>query len=221
MILCHPQIETVIDFAQEGVPTLVIENQSFFRALLTDLYAQKDGMDGSFILSDNGKTLSIGSAAEVIDNCFRFQLNSKPLLNKIASAMEQLAVNEAFFLKTSELLQHLEQYMEELAFAFDCDIVCERCTVAGVVKAMGVTLRDEYEDPLERLVDYMELVREFDRDKLFILVNLRCFFNDEEMERFLKTTAEHGYRVLLLDSTDREKLPHERRTTIDIDLCEF
>ena len=67
----------------------------------------------------------------------------------------------------------------------------------------------------------MELVREFDRDKLFVLVNLRSFFDDHDVERFLKTIEEHGHRVLLMDGTERKRLPMERRITIDIDLCEF
>ncbi len=221
MILCHPQMETIIDFAGREVPALVIENPAFFRTLMMDLYAQKNGEEGQFVLSENGKTLSISSMVELLDNCLQFNLNTKPLLNKIAAAMEQMAAGEDFFLKTADILQRLEQYMNELAFAFDCDIVCERCTTAGVIKAMGIALRDEYEDPLERLVDYMELIREFDRDKLFVLVNLRCFFDDSAVEHFLQTTLEHGYRVLLLDSVERKKLSIERRLTIDIDLCEF
>ncbi len=221
MILCHPQMETVIDFTGKEVPSMVIENPMFFRMLMMDLYAQKNGEEGQFVLSENGKTLSISSMVELLDNCLQFNLNTKPLLNRIAAAMEQTAVSEDFFLKTADILQRLEQYMNELAFAFDCDIVCERCTTAGVIKAMGIALRDEYEDPLERLVDYMELIREFDRDKLFVLVNLRSFFDDSAVEHFLQTTSEHGYRVLLLDSVERKKLSIERRVTIDIDLCEF
>ncbi len=221
MILCHPRIETLIDFSGQGVPAMVIENPAFYRALMMDLYAQKNGEEGQFVLSENEKILSISSSVELIDNCLQFNLNTKSLLNRIAAAMEQMAASEDFFLKTSDILQRLEQYIEEMAFAFDCDIVCERCTPAGVIKAMGIALRDEYENPLERLVDYMELVREFDRDKLFVLVNLRSFFDDHDVERFLKTIEEHGYRVLLMDGTERKRLPMERRITIDIDLCEF
>ena len=66
-----------------------------------------------------------------------------------------------------------------------------------------------------------ELVREFDRDKLFVIVGLRSFFSDGRVGAFLKTASDHGYRVLLLDCIAREKLPGERRLTIDIDLCEF
>lgn len=221
MILCHPQIEARMDFSAPEIPSVVIENPAFFRSLLLDLYDQLDGLEGKFVLSENGEALNPGSWIELIDNCLHFSLNTKPLLGKITAAMEQTAMSEAFFLKTAEILQQTERYLGDLAFQFDCDIVCRRCTVGALLKAAGISLRDEYEDPLERLADYMELIRSFDRDKLFVLVNLRSFFDDAHVERFLETAAVHGYHVLLLDSADRKKLPRERRITIDNDLCEF
>ena len=221
MILAHPQMDTVLDFDGTFVNTLVVENPDFYRQLLCDFYGQLQGEEGKLVLSDKGKTLTISKWVELVDNCIHFELNRKSLLTKIYSAMEQTAVSETFFLKTSELLSALEHYVDELAFELPGDIACEKCSVAGLLKGVGITLRDEYDDPLERLLDFMELVREFDRDKLFVLVGLRSFFSDRQLEAFLKTVLDYGYRVLLLDSVAREKLSLEKRLTIDIDLCEF
>lgn len=58
-------------------------------------------------------------------------------------------------------------------------------------------------------------------DKLFVMVGMRSFFTDTEMELFFRTVLAHKYRVLLLDSSDRERSQHEKRLTIDKDLCEF
>ena len=221
MILAHPQMDTVLDFDGAFVNALVVENPDFYRHLLCDLYGQLQGDEGKLVLSDKGKTLVISKWVELVDNCIHFELNRKSLLTKICFTMERTAVSEAFFLKTSELLSALECYMDELTFELPGDIVCEKCSVAGLLKGIGITLRDEYEDPLERLLDFMELVREFDRDKLFVLMGLRSLFSDRQVEVFLKTVLDHGYRVLLLDSVAREKLSLEKRLTIDIDLCEF
>lgn len=221
MILAHPQMDTVLEFDGRAVNALVVENPDFYRSLLCDLYGQLQGDEGKLILSEKGKTLPIGKWVELVDNCIHFELNRKSLLTKICAAMERTAVSESFFLKTSELLCALEAYVDELAFELPGDIVCEKCSVAGVLKGIGVSLRDDYEDPLERLIDFMELVREFDRDKLFVILGLRSFFSDERVEVFLQTALSHGYRLLLLDSIAREKLPGEKRLTIDIDLCEF
>lgn len=221
MILCHPEIETIIDFSQSKVPTVVIENPDFFRKFLLDLYEQKSGNAGACVLSDNGKTLEISKWVEIIDNCLTFELNSKSLLTKISSAMEKTAISESFYLKTADLLQRMEQFLNDLAFTFDCDIICNRCNAAAIIKAVGFSLRDEYEDPLERLVDYMELIREFQKDSLFIFVNLRCYFPDEKISLFLDMILAHSYKVLLIDCLDRVKFPSENRITIDADLCEF
>ena len=221
MILCYPEIESVMDFSSSGIHSLVIENPTFFRSLLTDLYAQKNGENGRFILSDGEKELSMGAHVEVIDNCINFDINTRPLLNKIIASLERVSMNESYFLETSELLQQVEQYVERLAFSFDCDIACDHCTVGGLLKGVGLCLSDEYDDPLERVIDYMELIREFDRDKLFVFVNMRSFFEDDHIERFLKTVSDHGYNVLLMDRICGPKYYLEDRITIDKDLCEF
>ena len=179
------------------------------------------GEEGGFVLSEQGKTMEISGWVEVLDNCLNFQLNTKTLLGKIQGALEQTAVNEEFFLKTADLLQRVEQYMDDLAFSCDCDLVCRHCTIAGLIKAMAIHIRDEYDDPLERILDYMELVREFDRDKLFVLLHLRSYFTTEQVADFLKTVSAHRYRVLLIDGLDCEKISEEKRITIDKDLCEF
>ena len=54
-----------------------------------------------------------------------------------------------------------------------------------------------------------------------MILNLRSFFADDPVERFLETVSVQGYHVLLLDCVDRKKLPLEQRVTIDNDLCEF
>lgn len=72
-----------------------------------------------------------------------------------------------------------------------------------------------------KILDYMELVREFDRDKLFITVNMRAYFDDVLIEQFMKTAISHEFRILMLESNAYRALPYEKRTTIDADLCEF
>ena len=162
--------------------------------------------------------------SELIDRkvkVIHFDLNRTALLNKVCAAMEQTAVSEEFFLKTAELLSTVESYVDTLSFELPGDIVCEKCSVAGILKGIRICLRDDYDDPLEKLLDFMELVRAYDRDKLFVIQGMRSFFGDSRVELFLKAALSHGYRVLLLDGIARKKLPGEKRLTIDNDLCEY
>lgn len=171
-------------------------------------------------MSVGDRPVSFASNAELIDSWLNFSLNRKTMINKVIGALEQKAVCEAY-LQTAELLGGVERLVMELSESFPCDLVCKKLTIGNVFRGIGVELAEEGADPLEKLLDYMELVREFDREKLFFLVNLRSWYPDETIELFLQSVLGHGYKVLLIDSRDCQRLPSERRVTIDSDLCEF
>lgn len=112
--------------------------------------------------------------------------------------MESTAMAEGHYQQTMAILSQIECYLDDLIFSSDCDVVCGDITVGTLLKSVGITLRDDYPDPLERLLDYMELVRSYERTKLFIFVNLRSYFPDDSVQRFLQTTIDHQYTLLLV-----------------------
>lgn len=224
MKFVHPDVGKVFVLGQALVPTLVIENQRLFSKLLHDIDAALEGRDSDVVLSRQESPLPFSKYAEMIVDFLHFDLNQKTLLSKVCSALENRAVSPEQYLATQELLAEIENRMEEWAFAFPCHITASKIAVSSLLKAVGVEIQDDYEGPdgeAERLVDYMELVREFDRDKLFITVNMRSYFEDDVVERFMETVVAHEYKVLMMESRTLPKLKWEDRETIDADLCEF
>lgn len=71
------------------------------------------------------------------------------------------------------------------------------------------------------VLDYMELVREFGRDKLFIFVNMRSFYSQNYMELFSETVIKKELKVLLVDNFAYQLIKNEKRVVIDNDLCEI
>lgn len=220
MMLAHPQIDAQFVTGENAVCSLVVENQDFFRAFLQDICAQTEGNAGDAVLSDDNRLLSFSANAELIDSYIGFTVNRKPLLTKIISALEKQAVGE-HYLQTMELLTAAERLVDEISFTFPCTLSCAKLNIGTILKSVGIEVDEEGNDPMERLLDYMELTREFDRDKLFLLVNLRSYFPDEKVSLFLQTVLGHGYHVIMIDGRDYQRLPEERRVTIDKDLCEF
>lgn len=139
----------------------------------------------------------------------------------VISSDESTAMAEGHYQQTMAILSQIECYLDDLIFSSDCDVVCGDITVGTLLKSVGITLRDDYSDPLERLLDYMELVRCYERTKLFIFVNLRSYFPDDSVQRFLQTTIDHQYTLLLADAWEHLRLPEERRLIIDKDLCDI
>ncbi len=221
MKFIFPELSSPILFGEDSVPSLVIENAGLFRRLLEDIYAQQNGASGFCVLSENDTPISIAKYLDLTLSFVPFELNRKSLLNKILASLEKTAQNETFFLKTQELLSHAENYMSDLSFEQLCELEFDKLSVSSLLKAFGIRIYEEEQTSLLKVLTYMELVREYDRDKLFVFVNLRDFFEDREVLSFLQSVLSHKFRILLLDSHEHEKLSCEKRRILDADLCEI
>jgi CRISPR type II-A-associated protein Csn2 len=85
MKLAHPHMEAVISVDGETVPTLVIENQVFFRTLLQDIANQIEGMEGDTVLSQDDQLIAFSRSAELIDSYLGFSLNRNNCLTRFLS----------------------------------------------------------------------------------------------------------------------------------------
>ena len=87
------------------------------------------------------------------------------------------------------------------------------------IKAVGICVDDDYDNLGEQLLDYFELVQEYDGKKLFILVNLRSYLSDAEMNLFLQNIVERDIQILILESSEHPILEWECRHIVDADFC--
>ena len=55
------------------------------------------------------------------------------------------------------------------------------------------------------------MVKEYDRVKLFVLVNLRSYVSDEDMGIFPDSILQREYQVLLIESSERKLLEKEKK----------
>lgn len=221
MKLAYPELETVFDTEAPFVNTLVIESPELLVRLLSDIVQQENGDRGYAMLSDHDQTLDFSHYTELLDVFIPFDLNRKSLLSRISTALERTAMEPDHYEHTMHLLSETEKYLYDIAFDFPCDIVFSKISLPAIIKASGVEIRDDHPKLSEKVINYMELVREFERDKLFITLNLRSFLTDEEADLFLQTILDHGFHLIMIETRDHSRLPHERRVIIDSDMCEI
>ena len=221
MILTHPGIGFELDSGNDAVNTLVIENPKYYYEFISDLYGQSTGFDGKAVISKDGKILEASKYLDLIIQMIPFEINRKSLLNRIGSRIEDCIASGDYYLRMTELLGELTELLFDVSFDLNCNLEFDKMSIGSVIKASGFYLRDDYESLAEKIIDYMELVREFDRDKLFITVNMRDYISDREAEGFVETVLSHEFSVIMIESHERERLAREKRFVIDKDLCEI
>ena len=221
MKLVYPTLQTPIMLSNDCINSVIIEEPGYFYGIVKDLKEQWEGMDGRAVLSENDEPVEIRKNLELVIDCIDFEINQKTLLTKVLSALERTGRSEDYIEKTQRLLAEIERYIYDVSFDFDVEIQCDKVSIAQILKAAGIRIISEYDKLTEVLYSYMQLVREFDGDKVFAFVNLRSFVKTEELQDFADTVLAHGYRVLLLDNHAYSSLSMEKRLIVDKDLCEI
>ena len=216
-----PEIETVFDFDNGQFNSLVIESQDMFVRLLSDLSAQMEGLDGTCILSDKNVPVSFSKRAALLDVFVPFELNRKPLLGKILAALEQMANNAEHFEVSASVLASVERMLDSLILDIPCELVYTNISIGALLKAAAPQLNADNATLAEKILYYMDLVTQFDCERLFVMINVRSYMNDEDMQLFAQTIVTHNYQVLDIETSERKRLDGEFRVLIDEDMCEI
>ena len=219
MNIILPGVDKVFDCNKQKCCSLVVENQKLLYDMITDITIQIQGNDGNTVLSEDNKLLSISKSVEIISQFIPFEMNTKTLVSKISSQMQKLAVADMNYMKTQEILAHWEKYLLELSIEMVGGIEFNKITAESLIKAAGIHIDDVYDSLGEKLLDYFELVQEYDAKKLFVLVNLRSYMPDLEMEKFFKEILDRNIQIFLLESAERPLLKEEERYIVDDNLC--
>lgn len=221
MKIVHPKINSRIEISDQQINVLVIETPDFLYELLTDIKRQMDNSEGDTVLSVHEEPVSFHKYVELITDPLSIEMNNRTIVKRMLTAMEKCGQDDVYYERTQKLMAEIETYINDLSLNFDTAIECHEISLQQILKASELTVADEYARLVDRVYAYMELIREFEGDKLFIFVNLSSYIGREQLQEFANTVIGHSFQVLLIDSHDFERLEKENRLIVDCDLCEF
>jgi CRISPR-associated protein Csn2 len=221
MKLVSELFSSTIEIKENEVQSLIIENQRLLYSFIEELYYQIEGKEGKVILSEDNHEIKIAQKVELLQQFIPFEINSKKLLTKLAAKLEKELIREDNYMDTMNLLAGIENHIDNVTIDFPCSFEYSTLSVAYLVKMLGLRVVSDKIKNIETILEYMKLTREVDNDKLFVLVNMRSYFDDDDMQEFINTVIAHKYQILFVESSCRKKLVYEHRIVIDQDLCEI
>jgi len=219
MNLVTPFFTGEIKIDTDAVTALVIENPKVFYGIVQDIYLQISGEEGNCVLSNEKGILKFSKVADLTTSFVPFELNEKRLITKINAVLEQEAMGDVHYGETMEILSRIEQFADVLSEGLPYQLYFPGINIGSIVKMLGAVVEDDSESEMERVFQYMQMVRSLLGDKLFIFVNMFSFFERAKLQLFFETAVRHEYRVLLIDSRDFDKMDYMRKVIVDKDLC--
>lgn len=223
MKLSHPLLEQPLLFGENEINVLIIENQRLFTSIIQEIFEQIKGNESNIVLSSNGNILDMSKNAELIVDYYNLEFNQKKVLNKLYQSLTSLITESEEYLKFIELSSEMVHFIENIVInaLYPVRYVNELEPTA-YLKFMDVRLEQEYGTMADKIVDYILIMQEYARIQCFILVNIKSYLSEEEIESFYQFICYNKYNVLLIENQTREKrFDQEVITVIDEDLCQI
>ncbi len=219
MRLANSEYNISLEFEENKVLLIVIEERMLRLKLVADLYQQCVGGEGNFILSEDTKLLKMNKVADILMHPFSVDCNNRNVLSKLYQEIRDCG-NEDFYTEkekiNNEILLLLDRIMLNVPYnittSLDFDLV-ELC------KLYNVQLEDTSDTLLERLMEYLKVMSQLCSYKLFILLNISLYLNESEMKMLYECAAYQKVYLLLIEYTMPLHISDEKGCIIDKDGC--
>lgn len=222
MNIISEYFDNSFELKSEVINTLLIENRELFISFIKQLYIEMSTEEGKIILQDELKELSFKKYAELIIDPFALDPNNAKNLKKLYEKIIENSTNEEIYEKRLVFENALKDYVEEIVFLSDYELIYDNLDYQNVFKAVNLHIDTETKNLASMIIDYMRISSDLSGVKLFIFVNLDNFLTDADLIELQNFICYNNIIVFCLQNQLKRKLiENENLRIIDEDLCEI
>ena len=218
--LVNSNWEHQIKFNDGSISLLVIENSDAFRAYITSLQAQANGEDGPFVLSSEKEIISIKDRLSFVLNPLSVEIADKKVQTRVTTMLKNYFLNESHHDEMSTILAQIEAFALDIEENFPFEIEHTEADVSDLIKMLGFSLKVDYQDEIEKLLEYTNVLHDICNIDHFVFVSMFDYFSEQTIKTFCNECNMNKHNVLLIERHDPGFLFEAQKIVIDSDLCE-
>lgn len=219
MKLLYGNLNLVYEFHENEVQVLIMENPKTFAETIWDFQKQMMGEEGQIILSDNDKILPLEKCSELIINPFDLEINNRRILGKLYQEMKEIS-DEDFYLQIGELRTKIVTYLDDVSMKLPYPICFNsEMEVLNLYKLFDLKLEEGSDSLLQKVTDYLKIMSSLCGIKLVVFVNIKNYFNDEQLLELYKTSFYYKINLLLIEAAQRNRISGEKISILDSQDC--
>ena len=222
MKLVHPDWERQIEWKNETVPVIVIENPEYHLQVLEELYHQVHRMEGRFVLSEQECILDMSKQGALLLSPWDLNFEDRRIMTELFSRLKKISVGEKYYRHTCQLTDSILQYADmismELPIPLNYD---EEIDVMPFLKALHLHVDNENLSLPDKMITYMDVCIELFGDMCFIFNGFHDLLSREQLIQFYDTVFDKHFCILLIEGHENDILEKEEVLIFDHDLCQI
>lgn len=219
MRLINAEWNLDVQFKENMVNQVVIEEPQIYVAILSELYAQINGGEGKFLLSQGEKECSISKDMDIVINPFGITANCRKMQTKLQTELKE-ELSEFFYSEyltvQAEVLRLWEQVTAHLPYELE---YADAIEMGSFLKLGDIKFVEETGDLLSSICQYIKLLQWLLNVKVLVLVNIKSYLTKEQIELLYQEAFYDKVQLLLIESREDYHLDSESVIIIDKDKC--
>uniref|UniRef100_UPI0028893704 type II-A CRISPR-associated protein Csn2 n=1 Tax=uncultured Parvimonas sp. TaxID=747372 RepID=UPI0028893704 len=138
MNIISEYFDNSFELKSEVINTLLIENRELFISFIKQLYNEMLTEEGKIILQDDLKEISFKKYAELIIDPFALDPNNAKNLKKLYEKIIENSSNEEIYEKKLVFENALKDYVEEIVFLSDYELIYDNLDYQNIFKAVNL-----------------------------------------------------------------------------------
>lgn len=221
MKLVNAEWNLEINFNENAGNLLIIENPQLYATVISHLYTQVNGGEGSFVLSHEETEYSIAREMDIVINPFGITSNCRRMQTRLQQELKE-ELSEFYYDEylnvQSEILGLWEKVTAHLPYELT---YADTIEIGNLLKIADIKFVEETGDLLFNLGQYMKLLQQLLHVKILVLVNIKSYLTKEQLELLYQEAFYSKVQLLLLESYESYHLECESVIIIDSDKCLF
>lgn len=156
---------------------------------------------------------------QLVQSPIHLEFNNKQTDRYLANILEEKMLEnyEEKIQVENDLRQTIYNHLLDLPIQID---ILGDLKIKQLVKLFEVTVVDDSESDLGSLINYIELMETVASSGLYVFINLKNYFLDDEVSEFYRYCIENEINILLVENKVG-KIDLEKNFIIDEDSCEI
>lgn len=219
MILILEQCGLRIDIKENSVINLVIENRKVFAEIIQSFLEQIEGHDGILKISIDEKEVSFSKNVVFLSNPLQVDCNERRILTSLYKELSNVA-QEQLTKEVAEINKIIIEFLDKLndfsiynlLTDYDLDLV-------GLFKLYNLKICTDSDNYVEMFIDYLRLVSTICKISVFVILNLKQYFEPAELEEIYKICFYEKIILINIEGYQSEPISGDKYYILDKDLC--
>lgn len=207
------------DFNNNKNIILVIKNKKYLYLLVNSLLNEDIDNKYLLIIDDNNKQQNNDDFIEFIPSIFLLNFNSKKnltIINKQIKNQYKTRIKE-----TIEIIYtYLLDLQKNICIDFEIELISNIDLIEDdILKLINFEIKDKYDSILDKIINYMKIINQLRKIKIFIFLNLSVYLNKEEIKLLLKESKYYDFKIILIENNEEIIDLFDTKRILDEDLC--